>query len=96
MAVKEDIETWIEQYPIYLALTKEEQHHIVYCLGRLVKAYENATTADLGHFLKAVAHNNFVDAVTIADNLNLRCIYLYAMFLNNLLPMNWEEVLKYV
>ena len=89
----EQIKDWTkansEGLMLPMTFTDDEIDHISMCLEHIVKWYEE--DYPLGSFLTAVVRNDFCEACLRADDINIRALYLYALFLHNRLPSDWRK-----
>uniref|UniRef100_A0A6M3LJJ6 Uncharacterized protein n=1 Tax=viral metagenome TaxID=1070528 RepID=A0A6M3LJJ6_9ZZZZ len=70
-------------------LTPSELDHVAMCMEHIQKWYYE--DYPLGHFLTAVVHNDLINAVFHADDVNIRALKIYAYFLTWNLPADWRE-----
>ena len=88
------IKEWCTQFGEFNKLRRPDKDHIVNQLCTIVKWYDGKRSlSDLGHFLKAVIQNDFINATCRADLANYRCLCVYAKFLYNMIPMDYVEKL---
>lgn len=83
-----EIREWVEDNTTLMPethFTEGELAHIAMCMEHLYE-WGHGRWPDLGHFLGAVADNNFKVACTRADDTNRKALYLYALFMYNKMP----------
>lgn len=69
--------------------THDELDHIGMCLEHICKWYYE--DYPIGDFLTAVVQNDFCEACLHADDINRKALYLYAMFLANKIPFDYQD-----
>ena len=85
-----DLEKWLNQFELYKKIEKEEDKtHIRSTIKSMMYWFDNDVVT-FGHFVTYMLKNNFVEAVCHADKLNYRCLEIYAKFLWNIMPMNYN------
>ncbi len=88
-----DIEKWVESNAIGLMpeipLAPDEIEHISMCMEHISKWYFEGYP--LGDFLTAVVKDKFMRACLLADNINRKALYLYALFLANKIGYDYRE-----
>ena len=81
-----EIRKWVENNAEGQLL---DYDHIAMCLEHIQRWYYEGYP--LGHFLTAVVRNDLCEACFRADDINVRALKLYALFLSNHLPYDWRE-----
>jgi len=73
-------------------LTPSELDHVAMCMEHIQRWYYE--DYPLGSFLTAVVHNDLLEACFHADDVNIKALKLYALFLTWNLPADWREKSK--
>ena len=90
---REEIRAWVESNSTMMPethFTPDDLNHIAMCMEHLYE-WAFGRWPDLGHFLTAVANNDFRLACTKADIPNRKALYLYALFMYNKLPADYMK-----
>lgn len=69
--------------------TADEDEHVATCLYHIFLWYHG--TLRVEHFLQAVLRNDFTQACGRADSTNKKVLSLYAKFLYNFAPGDWQR-----
>ena len=83
------LEEWLRGQDEAKNLTQEEFDHVFCIMENMSKWYNFPDRCPLGHFGTYIIENKFKEAVLQADLTNLKCLRLYALFLNWCLPMDY-------
>ena len=75
-----------------LGLTHEELDHVAMCMEHLRKWYYE--DYPIGSFLQAVVRNDLMETVFRADDINLKALKLYGLFLTWKMPGDWRQKAK--
>ena len=70
----------------------EELDHIAMCMHHIYEWYQDRRP--LGNFLTAVVNNDFTKACINADATNQKALYLYAIFVLNQIPSDYQEKVR--
>ncbi len=70
-------------------MSSDDFQEVLHLLCKIVDWYNGTVTP--GHFLTAVLSNNLRQACFRADLCNRRNLYVYAYFLENMMPLDWAE-----
>ncbi len=91
-----DIKNWVETNAEELMpdtlFTLNDIDHISMCMEHLYRWYHE--DYPIGDFLTAVVKNDFLEAVSRADDTNRKALYLYVLFLANKLPLDYRNKAK--
>ena len=90
---KHEIEEWISRQYVFEAegLDSGEIEHVARCMSDIVQWYR-VKQPILGGFTRAVVLNDFVMACRKADDVNLKALRLYALFVTNCLPVGYRKL----
>jgi hypothetical protein len=90
---KFEVVDWLLDQPETLTMiTHQEVDHVASCIMSIYNwRHDNMK---MGHFCTALMRNDLVGAAGCADGTNKKALFLYAMFMYNVLPANWREWLK--
>ena len=86
-----EIKTWVADNDKCLSsepLTFDEIAHVAMCLEHIQQWYYEGYP--LGDFLTAVVRNDFRLACVKADEVNRKALYLYALFMYNYMPADYD------
>ena len=70
-------------------LDDREIAHVAMCIHHIYRWYFE--DYPIGDFLTAVVHNDFGEACFRADDINIKALKIYALYLHNHLPYGWRE-----
>ncbi len=88
-----DIRQWVEANAKGLmpdtAFTLDELGHIAMCMHHIWQWYFEGRP--LGDFLTAVVRDEFSRACLLADDINRKALYLYALFLANKVGYDYRD-----
>jgi len=92
---EDDIRAWVisQEYPELKDLTSEDLYHLTTCLHKLF--LHDQHNQHLGSFLSAVWDNDLIEASLRADDVNRRCLRIYASFLYNVAPATVKPIQKH-
>ena len=87
-----EIEEWVDQNAEgiipEIPLSPTERGHVAMCLQHICWwYYENRP---IGSFLTAVVKNDLLMACLRADDVNRKALFLYALFLSNKIPSDYQ------
>jgi len=85
-----DLEKWLDQFELYKKIEKEEDKTHIRATIRGMMVWYDTGIVTFGHFVTYMLKNNFVEAVCHADKVNRNCLELYAKFLWNIMPINYN------
>ena len=86
-----EIKTWVENNKTSMpevSFTPDELSHIARCMHHISQWYYE--DYPIGKFLTAVVKDDFCEACFQADNINRKSLFLYALFLANKLPLDYQ------
>ncbi len=93
MLNQDDIQKWVASNARGLMpemqFTDDEIRHIAMCMHHIYRWYHEGYP--IGHFLTAVVRNDFSMACAKADDVNRKALYLYALFLANKIPYDYQQ-----
>ncbi len=84
-----EIREYLERNNGETYLTPDELDHVAMCCESISKWYHE--DYPLGSFLSAVVRNDLIQAVFLADDINLKALKLYAWFLTWNIPDDWRQ-----
>lgn len=71
------------------SFTLDDLDHIAMCMHHIYRWYYEGYS--IGDFLTAVVRNDFNNACFLADDVNRKALYLYALFLANKIPLDYKR-----
>lgn len=85
---RSEIREWVEAQLEHEGLPPEDTiNHLAMCLEHIVLWYND--NYPVGRFLSAVLRNDLMGAIGRADDVNLKYLRIYTLFLYNELPANY-------
>jgi len=89
---RKEIRDWVKDNAYGLMPTvdfnDEDFDHIAMCMEHISLWYFEGYP--IGDFLTAVVRNDFMNASLLADNVNQKSLYLYALFMANKIPADYR------
>ena len=85
----QDIRQWTDQTMGNASFSEHELNHVTMCLEHIWRWYHE--DYPLGGFLTALVRNDFCEAFFRADDVDLRALYIYAIFLASKMPSDYRK-----
>jgi hypothetical protein len=86
---KGEVLRWMHEQPQLTNLGPDGIAHVHKCLCHILDWYYH--DAPVGDFLTAMLHNDFINTVCRADDINGKVLDVYARFIYHHLPYNYRE-----